>query len=101
LGEVRMVISHELQRLPTLERLRDPALAWRVDAKRNGGGIFFDAVGHTLDFLDYLFGPIAEVRAFAANQAGTYAAEDVVSASYRFESGVYGSGSWCYSADID
>jgi hypothetical protein len=41
------------------------------------------------------------VRAFADNQARAYRAEDVVAASYRFASGVYGTGSWCFSADSD
>ena len=56
---------------------------------------------HTFDFLDFLFGPIGEVRAFAANQAGAYRPEDMVAATYRFASGVYGSGAWCYAADFD
>ncbi len=33
------------------------------------------------------------------NQAGAYRPEDIVTASYRFASGVYGSGAWCYAAD--
>jgi 1,5-anhydro-D-fructose reductase (1,5-anhydro-D-mannitol-forming) len=101
IGAVRMVISHQLQRLPTREQLNGAGIAWRVDARHNGGGIFFDAGCHTLDFLDFLFGPIEDVRAFADNQAGAYAAEDVVTATYRFASGIYGSGSWCLSADVD
>jgi predicted dehydrogenase len=56
---------------------------------------------HTLDFLDFVFGPIGEVRAFADNQAGAYRAEDVVTVSYRFASGVYGNGTFCYAADRD
>jgi 1,5-anhydro-D-fructose reductase (1,5-anhydro-D-mannitol-forming) len=56
---------------------------------------------HTLDVLDYVFGPIENVRALAGNQAGAYGPEDVVTATYRFASGVYGSGSFCYAADRD
>ncbi len=74
---------------------------WRIDAARSGGGLFVDMVSHTLDFLDYVFGPIASVRALAGNQAGAYGPEDVVTASYRFESGAYGSGAFCYAADRD
>jgi len=80
--------------------LRNPAVAWRADASR-GGGIFFESVGHTLDILDFMLGPIAEVRAFAANQARAYSTEDLVVASFRFESGVFASGAWCYSTDRD
>jgi len=50
---------------------------------------------------DFLLGPIAEVRAFADNQGGAFAAEDAVVASLRFASGVYGSGVWCYSSDME
>ena len=56
---------------------------------------------HTLDFLDFVFGPIETVEALAGNQAGAYRPEDIVTASYRFASGVYGSGAWCYAADRD
>jgi predicted dehydrogenase len=41
------------------------------------------------------------VRGFAANQAGAYRPEDTVAATYRFASGVQGSGIWCYAADFD
>ena len=41
------------------------------------------------------------MRAFAGNQAGAYRPEDIVAATYRFASGVYGSGAWCYAADFD
>jgi len=96
IGAVRMVISRQFQRLPS-----SAALPWRVDAALSGGGLFVDMAGHTLDFLDYVFGPIETVRGFAANQAGAYGVEDVVLASYRFASGVYGSGTWCYTADFE
>ena len=38
------------------------------------------------------------VRGFAANQAARYPAEDIVTGSFVFESGVQGVGSWCFSA---
>jgi predicted dehydrogenase len=81
--------------------MRGSFWGWRLDPVQSGGGIFFEAVGHTLDILDFVLGPIAEVRAFSANQAGAYPAEDVVAASFRFASGVYGSGSWCFTTDWD
>jgi hypothetical protein len=39
-----------------------------------------------------------EVAAIAGNQAGAYRAEDVVAASYRFETGIVGNGLWTYAA---
>ena len=99
IGEVRMVSVRQLERAPTAMELRDRAFAWRTDALK-GGGLFFEGVGHTLDILDFILGPIAETRAFAANQARAYAPEDAIVASFRFASGVYGAALWCYSTDI-
>lgn len=70
---------------------------WRVDPDIAGGGYFFDLASHQLDLLDWLLGPIAAARGFVANQAGHYAAEDIVTAAFRFASGVQGSGNWCFS----
>jgi predicted dehydrogenase len=74
---------------------------WRVDPALCGGGFFFEAVCHTFDFLDFLFGPIDDVHGIAANKAGPYRPEDTVVASYRFASGVLGCGAWSYAADLD
>lgn len=101
IGEVRMVISRHFQRVPSPEEMRGPFWGWRLDPARSGGGIFFEAVGHTLDILDFIVGPVESVRAFAANQAGAYPPEDVVAAAFRYASGAQGSGAWCFSADCD
>jgi predicted dehydrogenase len=77
----------------------DPARqSWRVDPAVGGGGRFVDLASHTLDFLDYALGPIVEVEGLAANQAGKYKAEDIVTGTFRFASGVQGVGTWCFSA---
>jgi 1,5-anhydro-D-fructose reductase (1,5-anhydro-D-mannitol-forming) len=101
IGPVRMVLSRQFQTLRAPEDMNPGSPPWRIDAARSGGGLFVDMVSHTLDFLDYLFGPIESVRALAGNQAGAYRPEDVVTACYRFASGVYGSGAFCYAADRD
>jgi predicted dehydrogenase len=76
-------------------------LPWRVRPDIAGGGIFVDLAAHQLDFLDYLLGPIQSVQGFANNQAGLYPAEDIVSGSFVFESGVQGVGTWCFTAFED
>lgn len=73
-------------------------LPWRVIPEIAGGGRFVDLASHTLDFLDYVLGPIRQVQGFATNQAGYYPAEDLVTGMFVFESGVQGVGSWCFSA---
>jgi len=54
-----------------------------------------------LRFLDFLFGPIEDLHGVAGNKAGAWRPEDTVVASYRFASGVFGCGAWCYAADHD
>ena len=98
-GPVRMVVSRQFQPLRAPAQMNPGSPPWRIDATLSGGGLFVDMVTHTLDFLDFVFGPIEKVRALAGNQAGAYGPEDVVTASYRFASGVYGSGAFCYTAD--
>jgi len=72
-------------------------LPWRLRPEISGGGLFMDLAVHTLDFLDDVFGPVTSACGQAANQGGYYAAEDLVSGSFVFQSGVHGTGTWCFS----
>ncbi|MCC7113839.1 MAG: Gfo/Idh/MocA family oxidoreductase [Burkholderiales bacterium] len=101
IGPVRMTLSRHFHRIPDPEAMRGSFWGWRLDPKVSGGGIYFEAVGHTLDILDYVIGPIERIRSFADNQAGAYPPEDVVTASWRYGNGAYGSGAWCFATDID
>jgi predicted dehydrogenase len=97
IGEVRLV-TVTLYRPPSAQD-RDPDhLPWRVTPEIAGGGYFLDLASHTLDYLDYALGPIREVQGFAANQGGYYDAEDIVTGSFVFASGVQGVGTWCFTA---
>jgi len=70
---------------------------WRLVPELSGGGYFFDLASHQLDMMDFLFGPILEPRGLARNQAKLYNAEDIVMGSFRFENGVVGQGTWCFT----
>lgn len=96
IGDVRFV-NMQLYKSPTEKELAEEAV-WRVDPEIAGGGHFFDLASHQLDYLDYLFGPINHVSGVAINQARLYEAEDMVSASFVFESDVIANGTWCFSA---
>jgi predicted dehydrogenase len=96
IGEVRLV-NIRLYHPPHPSDFAPEALPWRVQPEEAGGGYFFDLASHQLDFLDFVFGPVKEVQGTAGNQAGLYLAEDVVTANFQFESGVYGSGVWCFT----
>ena len=73
-------------------------LPWRLQPDIAGGGYFYDMAPHQLDILQDLFGVILEARGICSNRGGLYKAEDSVSACFRFENGLPGSGSWCYVA---
>ena len=96
IGAVRFVAITFHQPVRSDEMNAD-ALPWRVLPEVAGGGRFVDLAAHQLDFLDYILGPIRSVQGFAANQAGHYPAEDIISSAFVFESGVQGMGTWCFS----
>jgi predicted dehydrogenase len=72
---------------------------WHVFPEIAGAGHFFDLASHQFDFLDFVFGPITNVKGNASNIAGLYPAEDTVSGTWKHESGVIGSGTWCFVVD--
>ena len=96
-GEIRYV-TIELTQRPPAQPLSTDQIPWRLRPDISGGGHFMDLACHTLDFLDYLLGPIAEAGGSASNQGGFYPAEDIVSSSFRFQSGVHGTGLWCFTS---
>jgi predicted dehydrogenase len=59
---------------------------WRVFPEISGGGHFHDLAAHQFDYLEY-----------SLNQTGNYPADDIVTATFLFESGVAGTGSWCFT----
>jgi predicted dehydrogenase len=97
IGEVRY-LTIELSQLPPDEPLSSEQLPWRLRPEISGGGHFVDLACHTLDFLDYLLGPVARASGAASNQGGFYAADDMVSGQFVFQSGVQGTGNWCFTS---
>jgi predicted dehydrogenase len=97
IGDVRFVSSTQYQKAGDDVKDSDH-LPWRVQPEIAGGGLFFDLASHTLDILDFLLGPIQEAKGFSSNQAGYYEAEDIVTGTYQFQSGVHGVGKWCFTA---
>jgi len=95
LGKIKFV---QLQLFKTLsEDEQAGRLSWRVDPAISGGGHFFDMASHQLDYLDFLFGPIQNVKSFALNQAGMYKAEDYISAEFLFQDNIAGTGTWSFA----
>lgn len=73
-------------------------LPWRVQADIAGGGYFYDLAPHQFDLLQDIFGCILEAEGYKNNIGKLYDAEDTISACFKFESGIPGSGSWCFVA---
>ena len=71
-------------------------MSWRVQPDIAGGGYFYDLAPHQIDLLQDFFGVITRAHGYPANRANLYEAEDTVSACFFFESGITGSGSWCF-----
>ena len=69
---------------------------WRLQPDIAGGGYFYDLAPHQLDLLQNIFGVITHAEGFSSNRGGLYSAEDTVSACFKFENGLPGSGSWCF-----
>lgn len=74
-------------------------LPWRVNPEIAGAGYFYDLASHQFDFLDFIFGPINSAKGHNTNQLNLYRAEDIVTASFQFESNVVGSGTWCFTME--
>ena len=93
IGEVRAV---SVTFLRSFDQNPDQQLPWRVQPEIAGGGFFMDTACHTLDILDFILGPIEKAKGHSGNQAGYYPAEDTVSGSFVFKSGIQGAGLWCF-----
>jgi len=70
---------------------------WRVNPAMAGAGLFYDLAPHQLDLMMYFFGAPSESYGIAANQAGLYAAEDVVAGIMRLPGDIIFIGQWCYT----
>lgn len=99
-GEIGNVINVHIRfaQPPRALDYNSTNLPWRVQPVIAGGGYFYDLAPHQLDLLQDMFGIILEAQGYTSNRGGLYEAEDTLSACFKFESGLPGSGSWCFVA---
>jgi 1,5-anhydro-D-fructose reductase (1,5-anhydro-D-mannitol-forming) len=80
-------------------RLDPGALPWRWIAEEAGGGQFLDLGCHTLDILDFILGPLEDVKGDAVNLSSPCDVEDAVAMQFRLQSGGLGTASWNFASD--
>lgn len=99
-GEIGRIINVQIRfaQPPRALDYNSQNLPWRVQSDISGGGYFYDLAPHQLDLLQDMFGVILEAQGYTSNRGGLYEVEDTLSACFKFESGLPGSGSWCFVA---
>jgi len=101
-GAIGKVLFFQLQLFkPASDDEKAGRLPWRVDPAVSGGGHFFDLASHQLDYFDYLFGPVRNVKSVVRNNGGFYKAEDFVTAELEYDNGITGTGTWCFNVSKD
>lgn len=98
-GEIGKVLTVQLQfAVPPrdLDYSASQSLPWRLQPDISGGGYFYDLAPHQIDMMQYLFGNIIRAHGYPTNRVHLYKAEDTISASFIFDSGISGSASWCF-----
>lgn len=96
IGKIRLVNVLFYQKPTDADLKGEPN--WRVQPGISGGGYFVDLGSHMLDILQFFLGDIISADGHAAKLSGLYPAEDIVSGSIIFSSGVQGTGIWCFTA---
>lgn len=99
-GEIGNIINVQIRfaQPPRALDYNTKNLPWRVQSDISGGGYFYDLAPHQLDLLQDMFGVILEAQGYTSNRGGLYEVEDTLSACFKFENGLPGSGSWCFVA---
>ncbi len=96
IGEVRFV---QVDLVKPLLHYANNADSWRVNPEISGGGYFHDLASHQFDILDFILGPIQSATGYGVNQEKIYAANDLITGSFQFQSGILGTGTWCFNSN--
>lgn len=91
-----LMVNIKLYKQATERNQTPEEMHWHVFPEIAGAGHFFDLASHQFDYLDFVFGKVTNVKGNASNLGGLYPAEDTVSGTWQHESGVLGTGSWCF-----
>jgi predicted dehydrogenase len=73
---------------------------WRGNSRVSGGGVFFETEVHSVDILDYLFGPLKNWRLDALERGGP-APEEYASLMARGRDNILINGIWRYFSPVN
>jgi predicted dehydrogenase len=99
-AKLPLFVAYYRRRLPRFLKAKEHPLPWRLQAEHAGGGLFLDLASHTLDVLDFLFGPLQAVSGEASKVAAPGDVEDRVVMRFATVAGARGSGSWDFSSQV-
>ncbi len=77
-GDVMAVVLRDDQYLPVQGRY---ASTWRGDVSKSGGGVLIEHSVHDMDLLEWILGPVANVRAHISYRDGLIGIDDVAAAT--------------------
>lgn len=98
IGNIKSVNLRYYKQALDKTKLENPGVAWRVDPKISGGGLFHDLAPHQLDLMLYFFGEVRDYCGFASGNSDLYGAPDVVGGTIQFRSDVIFTGIWNFSS---
>ena len=112
IGEKLVKVTYRLKGTGGARDMTTKDLPWRLDASQSGGGLIMDVGCHVLDRIDYLCGPLEQVKGFAehrtTNSKSSYDGTEILVENYCRATAVTGSSSsasmpngGCKGAQID
>jgi predicted dehydrogenase len=74
-------------------------LPWRVQPEHSGGGLFLDLGSHSLDLLDFFFGPLTVAWGAADRKGSDTRVEDDVALSFGVANASHGVARWTFRSE--
>ena len=97
IGNILFVKSELYKQTLSIQELENSRIAWRVDPRIAGGGLFHDLAPHQFGLMHYFFGEADKISGVSLNQGGLYKADDIVIGNIQFKNGVLFNGIWCFN----
>lgn len=98
IGEVVTAEIDYRRKSPTAAELLNPAMAWRLNPKQSGGGLFHDLAPHQLGLMQFFFGDPIVYTGIASKHNKEVGADDLVTGLALFQQQIHFSAVWNLNA---